>query len=219
MEMPMPETTTTTAQTNTEAATEVNAGSQTLLGESAPTSQNSDTSTTDSNAEAAPKVDEVKTEAKSAAPEKYEFTLPEGVTLDEESFKVVEPVLRELNLTNEDAQKLIEKYSEIQKIQSEAAEKAFNEQVEKWADDVKTDKELGGQAFEASRSAAMKAVGKFGSHELKSLLNQTGLGNHPEFVRFCVRVGKSLQEDNPITTGGTSGGAEKSIEDRLWPKQ
>jgi hypothetical protein len=201
METQMAEAT-TTAQTNTEAATEAKAEPSTMLGESAPASQNVDAAKVDGEA----KTDEAKADDVPAAPEKYEFKLPDGYTLDEEAFKVFEPGLRELNLTNESAQKLVEKYAEVQKIQSEAAEKAFNDQVEKWAEDVKADKELGGQAFEASRSSALKAVGKFGSPELKSLLNQTGLGNHPEFVRFCARVGKSLREDDPMTASKATSG-------------
>lgn len=213
MEMPMAEVTTTPAQTNTEAATEVKADPSTLLGEGAPESQNTDTPKVDGEAKTdGAKVDEP------AVPEKYEFKLPEGYELDEGALKVFEPALKDLKLTNDGAQKLVDAYAQVQKLQLEESEKAFNAQVEKWAEDVKADKELGGQAFEQTRTDALRAVGKYGTPELKALLNQTGLGNHPEFVRFFTRIGKSLKEDDPIVTAGTAGGSEKSIEERLWPK-
>ena len=47
------------------------------------------------------------------APEKYEFTAGEGVELDTEALKDFEPVARDLNLTNEQAQKLVDAYPKI----------------------------------------------------------------------------------------------------------
>ncbi|MCV5473515.1 peptidase, partial [Escherichia coli] len=44
------------------------------------------------------------------APEKYEFQAAEGVELDADALKDFEPVARELNLTNEQAQKLVDAY-------------------------------------------------------------------------------------------------------------
>ncbi|MGK3508138.1 exodeoxyribonuclease VII large subunit, partial [Escherichia coli] len=42
--------------------------------------------------------------------QKYEFQAAEGVELDTEALKEFEPVARELNLTNEQAQKLVDAY-------------------------------------------------------------------------------------------------------------
>lgn len=203
MEMPMAEAT-TTAQTNTEAATEAKAEPSTLLGEGAPDSQNVD-------AQPEPKADEQKQD-EPVVPEKYEFKLPEGYELDESALKVFEPALKDLKLTNESAQKLVDAYAQVQKAQLEESERAFNAQVEKWAEDVKADKELGGQAFEQTKASALKAVAKFGTPELKALLNQTGLGNNPEFVRFCARVGKQLREDDPINVPGKATGGKSAAE-------
>lgn len=196
---------TTTAQTNTEAATEAKAEPSTILGEDAPESQNVDTEKVEA------KADEVKTD-EPVVPEKYELQMPEGFELDEEAWKVFEPEFRGLKLTNEQAQKLANANAKVEQLRAQAAEKAFNAQVEKWAEDVKADKELGGQAFEQVRDSALKAVGKFGTPELKALLNQTGLGNHPEFVRFCSRVGKQLREDDPVNVSGKATGGKSAAE-------
>jgi hypothetical protein len=39
------------------------------------------------------------------------------------------------------------------------------------------------------------------------VLNDTGLGNHPELVRFCCRVARAMAEDGvvrPETAGGSA---------------
>jgi len=43
-------------------------------------------------------------------PEKYEFQLPDGMELDQEALAEFDPIARELNLNNEQAQKLASIY-------------------------------------------------------------------------------------------------------------
>ena len=50
---------------------------------------------------------------------------------------------------------------------------------------------------EAKRAIARTAVDKFGTPELKELLVSHGVGNHPEMIRFMVKVGKLTGEDVP----------------------
>jgi transcription antitermination factor NusG len=54
-----------------------------------------------------------KEQKQEGAPEKYEFKAGEGVELDTEALKDFEPVARDLNLTNEQAQKLVDAYPKI----------------------------------------------------------------------------------------------------------
>jgi hypothetical protein len=46
---------------------------------------------------------------------------------------------------------------------------------------------------------AKKALDAFGTAELRSLLNESGLGNHPEVIRFMFRAGKAISEDSMVT--------------------
>lgn len=142
------------------------------------------------------KAAEGKTEAeKTGAPEKYEFKLPDGVTMDDGLLKAAEPVLRELNLTNEQANKLAGVVAAVRQADAKAAEEAFAAQAETWVGQVKSDPTMGGQHFDSTVLAAQKAVSAFGSPDLKALLTETGLGNHPEVVRFCAQIGKAISED------------------------
>ena len=79
---------------------------------------------------------------------------------------------RELNLTNEQAQKLVDAYSTkiLPLVQKQQAE-AWQKQTEGWAEAVKSDKEIGGDKLTSSISAAQRALDIFGGPELKQYLN------------------------------------------------
>lgn len=134
------------------------------------------------------------------APEKYEFKAAEGQDLDAAALEQFEPIARELNLTNEQAQKMVDLYGTqilpmVQKQQSEAWQKT----TEQWAADVKADKEIGGDKLTASIGVAQRALETFGTPDLKEYLNSTGLGNHPDLIKFCVKVGHAMSEDKVLT--------------------
>lgn len=146
-----------------------------------------------------------------AAPEKYEFKAAEGQDLDAEAVKAFEPIAKELNLSNEQAQKLVDVYgSKIMPHVMKQIDEQWSRQSEQWAEQVRADKDLGS---DASIGAAQKAMDKFGSPELKQYLTETGLGNHPELVRIFANIGKAMSEDGLVT--GNSGGA-KSAADVLF---
>lgn len=134
------------------------------------------------------------------APEKYEFKAGEGVELDQEALKDFEPLARELNLNNEQAQKLVDMYGTklLPMVQKQQAE-AWQKQTEGWAEAVKADKEIGGANLTSSISTAQRALETFGTPVLKEYLNTTGLGNHPELIKVFVKVGKAMSEDGMVT--------------------
>ena len=141
---------------------------------------------------------EEKDQKQEGAPEKYEFTAGEGVELDTEALKDFEPVARDLNLTNEQAQKLVDAYPKILAGVQQRQAEAWQAQTEQWAADVKADKEIGGDKLTANLSAAQRALDQFGTPELKEYLNTTGLGNHPDLVKTFVKIGKAMSEDGMV---------------------
>ncbi|HEC0300766.1 peptidase [Citrobacter freundii] len=132
------------------------------------------------------------------APEKYEFQAGEGVELDAEALKDFEPVARDLNLTNEQAQKLVDAYPKILAGVQQRQAEAWQKQTEGWAETVKADKEIGGDKLTANLSAAQRALDQFGTPELKEYLSATGLGNHPDLVKAFVKIGKAMSEDGMV---------------------
>ncbi|WP_312293261.1 peptidase [Atlantibacter hermannii] len=156
--------------------------------------------------------EEKKTEG---APEAYEFKTAEGVELDTEALKDFEPVARELNLTNEQAQKLVDAYPKILAGVQQRQVEAWQKQTQDWAADVKADKEIGGDKLTASLSKAQQALETFGTPELKEYLNETGLGNHPELVKAFVKIGKAMSEDNMVSAANTG---QRSAAEVLYGK-
>ncbi|MGF7480908.1 peptidase [Providencia sp. SP181] len=159
-------------------------------------------SKTDDKANPEPKGDDKR--PVSAAPEKYEFTAGEGQELDKEAVAAFEPIARELGLSNEQAQKIVDVYGSTimpQLVKQQADE--WQKQVTGWAETVNADKE--GLGSTESIGNAQKALDQFGSPELKSYLVETGLGNHPELVRVFSKIGKAMSED-----GFVSGSSENA---------
>ena len=92
--------------------------------------------------------------------------------------------------------------------------------IGRWVDEVKADKDLGGANFDANLKQGQSALRRFGSEALTKLLDDSGLGSHPEFVRLFAKVGKAIAEDSVAgTTGGTrQDSSEQQILQQLYPK-
>lgn len=167
---------------------------------------------------------EVKTEATpetkpvTGAPEKYEdFKLPEGFEMDQAQVESFLPIAKELNLTQEQAQKLVDLQTAHAKSAAEANQKAWESTLTEWADAARADKEFGGASFKDSLAQANKAIDAFGSKELRSALDVTGLGNHPEFLRFAYKVGKAISEDKFHVQNASSPAKPKGAAEHLFP--
>lgn len=157
--------------------------------------------------------------AKAASvPDAYELKMPEGVELDSALLEQVSPVFKELGLTNDQAQKLADKFSAHLTAQAKANEDAHGQQIEDWGKQAQADKEIGGIAFDQNAQIAQKAIARFATPELKALLDTTGYGNHPEMVRMFLRIGKGISEDG-VVRSNDSGGGRKSDADVFYPSQ
>jgi hypothetical protein len=144
------------------------------------------------------------------APEKYEFAGPEGMELDQELLGEFEGTARELNLTQDQANKLFGLGTKLaEKLlagHADSVNSLLAASADEWAKTSKADKEFGGDALDANLAVAKKTLDTFGSPELRQLLNDTGLGNHPEIVRLAYRVGKAISEDGVIRGSAASTG-------------
>ncbi|MDV7071323.1 peptidase [Citrobacter werkmanii] len=140
-----------------------------------------------------------KEQKQDGAPEKYEFKPAEGQELDTAALEQFEPIARELNLTNEQAQKMVDLYGiKIMPMVQQQQAEAWQKTTEQWAADVKADKEIGGDKLTGNLSAAQRALAQFGTPELKEYLEGTGLGNHPELVKAFIKIGKAMSEDGMV---------------------
>jgi hypothetical protein len=150
---------------------------------------------------------EVKT---STVPDKYEFKAPEGASLDEAVIAEFSTVAKEAGLSQEAAQKFIDKLvPKLAERTTAAQAEAFNAQKTEWLNQSRTDKEFGGDKLNENVAIAAKAIDTFGTPALRKLLDDTGLGNHPEFIRAFYKAGKAIKEDSKPLTGGKAPPSEK----------
>lgn len=144
------------------------------------------------------------------APEQYTFEPVEGVQVAESITASFASVAKELNLSQEAAQKVLGQMAPaIQKHQAEQIEAMRSE----WANAATKDAEFGGEKLQENLSVAKKALEAFGTPELRQLLNESGLGNHPEVIRLLYRAGKSTSEDKFVS--GASG-QTRSLDERSF---
>jgi hypothetical protein len=151
------------------------------------------------------------------APEAYEdFTLPEGVALDADTDAELKALAKDLNLTQTQAQKV----ADLGAVLTQRWATQFQEQLtsasEDWATATKADKELGGEKLTGTLTGAKAALDKFGTPELRELLQTSRLGNHPEVVRLLARVGQAISDDNAVVTGAPPSSKGKSLADKLY---
>lgn len=166
------------------------------------------------------------------APEAYEVTVPpalaeQGVTFDAEAFALVEPIFKELNLSNAAAQQVVNAYAEkigplLASRGQNAAETLGADMRRQWATDAEAEfngkdgnptlAEAKGYARQAFIASGIKADSPF-----LTMLEESGLGNHPDMVRFVSWVGRNVGEAKVDPNPG-AGGAPVPLADRVYGK-
>jgi len=146
-----------------------------------------------------------------AVPEKYDFDLPEHMVLDQSAADEFTAVAKELKLDQESVKKITDVAVKMTQRQADNQVKL----VETWVEQVKTDKEIGGDKLSENLAVARKALETFGTPELRDVLNMTGMGNHPEVIRAFYKAGKAISEDRFVQ--GNPRGAEPDMAKRMFP--
>lgn len=161
------------------------------------------------------------------APEEYaEFTKPEGVEFDEAALNDYKAFAKEQDLTQEQAQKLLEFGGDKIKALTEAPYKLWAETQTKWQAEVKADPEIGGTKFEESRRTAALVFEPGESNPfvksaeeakgLRDALNTTGAGNNPAIVKLFVKMGSLLKEPGSLA-GKPVAASQASLLDKMYP--
>lgn len=161
------------------------------------------------SAESSGKKEEPSKDAKATVPEKYELKLPEGSLIDPKHLEEVAALAKARGLSNEDAQAQVERESNLVSTFVKSQQDLHEKQVNEWVSEIQNDKELGGAEFKKNIELASRVMRKFGTEKLTQELNTSGLGNHPELVRFCARIAKASAEDSLIL-GGREPSTKKS---------
>lgn len=162
------------------------------------------------------------------APEIYgEFKAPEGYSLDTEFLtKEAQPLFKELGLSQEGAQKLIDLQSKYAAKANEAAEapyKLWQNTQDEWVNKIKADPEIGGKLDLVKTTVARAIDGTLGPElgaAFREALNFTGGGNNPAIVRGLYKFAQKLAEGTPVTGNGPAipgGTRPRSHGEALYP--
>lgn len=147
-----------------------------------------------------------KEESKAGAPEKYEpFNLPEGFEANEEVMTEARAVFKELGLSQETAQKLVDFHAKQATAAANAPVEYWKQMQKDWVAEIKADKDLGGKIPEV-RATISKAIDQLGDLAVpfREAMDLTGAGNNPAFFRAFYKFAQLLTEGAHVSGGGPS---------------
>src|SRR5262245_3625361 len=161
--------------------------------------------------ETPPKEGEKKTPVE-GAPEKYEdFKLPDGVEISTELMTEASGMFKELNLTQANAQRLVDFHAKALTAAAEAPITHWRDQQTAWRNEIKADPEIGGK-LGAVKASIGRMYDSLGDSPLvasfREAMDLTGAGNHPAFVKLMFKVSERLGEGKPVDGGNPPGGGK-----------
>lgn len=180
---------------------------------------------TEVNVDGAPKTP-AKTEPVAGAPEKYEpFKLPEGFKLDEKVSTEVQATFKELGLSQEAGQKLVDFYSKQLNEAVQAPAKLWADTQAQWNKDIG---ERFGDKADGVRADINKAIDvalpPSLAKNLRTAMDMTGAGSNPDFVEAMSILLKPHFEGKSVPAGGVSkeankapGASQVSMADAMYP--
>lgn len=166
------------------------------------------------------------------APEAYALAVPAelekaGMTFDKEVFDLVEPTIRDLNLSNDAAQALVNAYAEkvlpiFEKRANEQADNLGADMRRGWSEESQKlfDGKEGRDSFDAAKALAKQAfirLGLKGDAPILGILEESGLGSHPDMLTTFVNLGRLVGEAGiDLSQGG--GSPPLRAADRIYGK-
>ena len=210
-----------------EAAEAAEADKGTLVGDGADASKE----TTDTLLAGAESEGAVDGDESAGPPEAYKFDVPDDLKELIDTSKVDQvletfgPTAKELGLSQDQFQKLIE--FDVKR-SLEAGETALNEyeaRVKSWAEQTKADPNFGGQQLEANLKIAELGLKKMESPGLVAALKPwsednpegLGLGNHPEVIKLLHKLGTMYAEPDHVRGEASTTLTDQERLKRMYP--
>lgn len=164
------------------------------------------------------------------APEKYEtFKAPEGMEVDPALVEKATPLFKEMNLSQDQAQKLVDFWNEQVASAVEAPYNQFEDTRKSWRNELAQDKALGNGVndlkpeVKASLGRLIDSLPPEIQQPFKEAMVLTGAGDNPAFVRVFHNLsqrlaeGSSVKGNNPSPLGQTQPGGQRSAAQSVFP--
>jgi hypothetical protein len=172
------------------------------------------TTKTETETKTEPKVEpkvEPKAGDKPVVPEKYaDFKVPDGFTLNKEALDAAVPVFKELGLTQEQAQKLVDVQLKREAELLKGGANDYTTMRKGWRDEVLADTSLsaGGKVKPEVLQTIGRAIDGINNPKLaaefRQVMDTTGVGDNPAFVRAFFAMAQQLTEGRPVSGKGPS---------------
>lgn len=139
--------------------------------------------------------------------------LPDGSLLTPEDIERLTTYAKEKGLSQEAAQELLDRDHNTVKSFHEVQKKQLDDMKKIWVKEIQDDPVYGGKDAKKNQEIAkrgMKYIGKqIGkSNELEQILNLTGLGENPVFIRMFHHIGKVIANDTFVHSKQPASGDE-----------
>ena len=145
--------------------------------------------------------------------EDYAITAPDGYAVDDALKAEFVPVARELNLSAKGAQRLVDLKAKDIQLQTER----WGAHLTELRGLAQSDPEIGGAKYDESVAAGRRVISKFGTPGLRKVMNDYGVGAHPEMIRFMRKVDAAMGEPSTLPSGeGPGVVTEKPLHEILY---
>jgi hypothetical protein len=159
------------------------------------------------------------------APEAYEdFKVPDGFELTEDVNKEIRSEFKGMNLSQVNAQKLVDMYVKHTREAYNQPFEAYKAMRETWVEEAKRHPEIGGNLDRVKQTIgrALDGLGDAAlANEFRQAMDLTGVGDHPAFIRAFYRMAQRLTEGTPVTGRGpapvTPPGGRPTAASALYP--
>ena len=152
-------------------------------------------------------------------PEKYEYEMPEGYSLNEELTSEFNEIAGKYDMSQKGANELmalaVKLTQQTQTKIEDAYAQAHEARKSEYQKALVNDKEIGGAKLDENLKVANLAYVKFAPQEVQDILLETGLNAHPQIVKMFVSIGKQIQHDT-IHDGNSPSGEQRSAADILY---
>ena len=160
------------------------------------------------------------------------WKFPEGMTVDPAQLTEVNKMFSEFEQMSKADHALVQKFGQqiidrhVESVQAvikqltEAYQESWKKQTKDWYDAYDKDPEIGGSKKEASGAAAREFIRRHGGTpeqqtELRTLMEKTGIGNHPAVIRAFAKATANLSEGKVIPAG-TPPSAPTTLKSRFY---
>jgi len=151
-----------------------------------------------------------------APPPKYDpWVLPEDIKLDEERIGEFSNLLAELETSGKATHEAVQAFgqkavefhiNEVKKTVEQLTDyyqKTWEKQKTDWKESFLKDPDIGGNRFQTTVDSALTFIRTHGGtpeqqKEFRSLMETSGLGNHPAMIRLLANAGRAMSEGRPI---------------------